>query len=267
MKLITDKKILIWDLETSPALTYTWGLYGQNIAHEYVVEPWSILCVAYKDLGGSKVNTISVFDKDNNNTSLDYRDDYLLCKKLREIVSSADILVAHNGDSFDLKMFNTRLIYHGLEPVSPYILTVDTKREAKRVLRAPSHSMDFLCRYFGIGSKIRTDKYLWLDIISKDSSDLEKEKAMNKMVKYCAHDIKVNENLYKKLMPYMKSHPNLATPNTCNCPKCNSSNVVKNGVKVNKGGISRQEYICKNCGSYFSSRLSIREAGKSLSKL
>lgn len=267
MKLNKNKKIIIWDIETSPTLSYTWGLYKQNVHHEYVLDPWSILCVAYKELGSKKVNKISVFDEDNENHDLDYRKDYLLCKKIRDVISSADILVAHNGDSYDLKMLNTRLVYHGIDPISPNILSVDTLKEAKKILRSPSSSMDYLCRYFSIGGKIRTDKHLWLDIISRDSEDEVKIKSMNKMVKYCGNDIKINEKLYLKLLPYMKSHPNTSESNKCNCPKCNSSNYIKNGIKFSKSGIPRQEYRCGNCGSYFSSRSYSSEIGKSLSKL
>ena len=264
---LKKKNIIVWDLETSPALTFTWGLFKQNIDHDYVIEPWTILCAAYKKLGSKKVHTISVFDEDNKNKKLDYKDDYLLCKKLREVIANADIIIAHNGNSFDTKMFNTRLVYHGLEPIPPSVMTVDTMREARKILRSPSTSMNYLCRYFGIDEKIHTSKHLWLDIVFPDSPSLARKSAMNKMVKYCAQDIKVNEKLYMKLLPYMKAHPNLADANTHNCPKCNSDNTVRNGIKRNRSGLARQEFKCNGCGSYFSSRLSEREVGKSLSKL
>lgn len=268
MKKNKNKKIIFWDLEISPALSFTWGIFKANIPHDYVVEPWNILCVGWKELGEDKVHSLSVFDADNMNTSLDYRDDYLLCKKLRDVINSADVIVAHNGDSFDLKMFNSRLIYHGLPPVSPYILTVDTLKEGRKVTRTLSASMDYLCRFFNAGQrKMKTDKYLWLDIVHPSSSAKEREKAMNYMVKYCKQDIKANESLYLKMLPYMKTHPNLASSNTCNCPKCDSDKTVKNGVRKSKSGIARQEHLCNNCGSYFSSRFQASEFGKSLSKL
>ena len=42
-------KILVYDLENSPLVSYTWGLYEQNVVG--VQKDWYIMSFAYKWLG------------------------------------------------------------------------------------------------------------------------------------------------------------------------------------------------------------------------
>jgi len=116
----TNKKVIFWDVETSPALVWTFQTYKPRISHEFVEKPWSILCVCWRVQGERKVHSLSLTDYPKTYKN-DYLDDYELCRDLREVLQDADVLVAHNGDKFDLKMFNARLMYHGLEPLSHYI--------------------------------------------------------------------------------------------------------------------------------------------------
>jgi len=261
----TEQKIVFWDIETSPAKVWTWSIFNPRIPHDYIIQPWVILCACWKVHGENKVHTLKL--NQYAGYSKDHMDDYQLCKDLRDVLKDVDILVAHNGDKFDLKMFNARLMYHGLEPISHYIQTIDTLKEFRKVGRAPSSSLDFLGRYFGVGRKIHTDKYLWLDAIEDEGTTASRGRALDKMGKYCVQDVNLLQKVYKKMLPYIKTHPNLASPHTENCPKCNSSNIYKNGVRRNKGGVLRQEYRCNNCGSYFRGRYSLTDIGKSQSAL
>ena len=74
-----------------------------------------MLSFSYKWLGERK--TISV---GRNNFS-----EEALVLRLRQLFDEADIVVAHNGNSFDIKMRNAKFIEFGLTPPSPY-KSIDT---------------------------------------------------------------------------------------------------------------------------------------------
>ncbi len=76
----------------------------------------------------------------------------------------------------------------------------------------------------------------------------------DKMTSYCGQDLRVMEEVYLRLRPYVKNHPNLAIyedfPGDAitRCPKCMSANIVKNGYQTSN--ISKfRKYRCSDCGN------------------
>ena len=129
-------KVLLYDLETSPRLTYNWGEYEQNALG--VKEESYILCYSYKWLDEKKTHVVSLDDfplykKDKSN-------DRELVKKLHELQDSADVIIGHNSGSFDDKWSNKQFINHGLPPVSPYV-SIDTLKMARRFFRFDSNAL------------------------------------------------------------------------------------------------------------------------------
>ena len=116
-------KILLLDIENSPNLAYVWGKYQQDVVQ--FEREWFILSYAYKWLNDTKVQAKAlpdykkVFKKDSTN-------DEELLKDLWKILNEADIIIAHNGDEFDIKKINARFVFHGLTPPAPY-KTIDTQ--------------------------------------------------------------------------------------------------------------------------------------------
>lgn len=151
-------KIVVWDIETSPIQAWTWSLYNVNIGHKQIIKDWSIICACWKELGKGKVHYASVLG-DPKRFAKDHLDDYHVVKKLREMLEDVDILVAHNGDRFDLKKFNARLAHHGLPPIG-HILTVDTLKEARKFAKITTNRLDYLGTYFNVGNKIKVDQDL-----------------------------------------------------------------------------------------------------------
>lgn len=98
-----QSKILLLDIETSPLVSYTWGLYEQNVIKR--IKSFTILSVAYKWLGGrTKV------------LACDTLTEKQLLLKLHALMDSADVIIAHNGDSFDIRKINARFIVCNLKP-------------------------------------------------------------------------------------------------------------------------------------------------------
>lgn len=251
--------IAFWDIETAMTLvgahTSASGLYGKNLSTKYVIRDWYLLCVCLKKKGDKKVTTFTAHDSGLP------EDDYNVVKSVREYLEDVDILIAHNGDKFDMKAFNARLMFHKLPPL-PKIIQLDTLKEARKVARITSNRLDYIAFHLGIEErKIKHERDLWRDLLF-DTGDAQ---AMREMARYCAQDVVVLENVYNEMLPYMKSHPNIADCDTMNCPKCNSSNTIKHKKRRTASGIVKQQHQCKDCGSYFTPRASERE--KPLSKL
>ncbi len=251
-----SQKIIFWDVEMSLAKAgfFPNKLYRSYINLNHIIEEQKMVCICWKELGKSKVHSASILDDGDMSSDLN------VIKTFRDVVEDADILVAHNGNRFDIKLFNAKLMEHGLPPM-PKLLTVDTIKESRSVAKLISHKLDYLGDFFGVGRKIHNNRDLWRDILFNQDTD----KALSQMVRYCKQDVKLLEKVYFKMLPYMKSHPNIADFHTMNCPKCNSSDVIKHKKRISAQGILKQQYQCKCCGSYFTQRTSEKE--KSFSKL
>lgn len=235
-------KTLFLDLETAPNIGYTWQKYETNVI-EFIKERY-ILTFTVKWLDENKPITYGL--DDFAGYSKDPTSDKELCIKLWEYVNEADIIVAHYGDSFDIKVMNTRFLANGLTPPSPY-KTVDTKKEASRRFGFLSNSLNDLCQFLGIGKKHATGGFkLWKDCMAGDP------KAWKTMKKYNKIDVLLLEELYLKLRGWMKTHPNVAVlddKDRCACQFCGSKNTQKRGKTFSKY-TKYHRIFCKDCGSW-----------------
>lgn len=237
----TKAKVLIFDIETTPNLAYVWGKWQQDVIR--FQSEWEMLSFSYKWLGERK--TISV---GRNNFS-----EEALVLRLRQLFDEADVVVAHNGNSFDIKMCNAKFIEFGLTPPSFY-KSIDTKLVAKRYFRFNSNKLDDLGNILGLGRKIDTGGFdLWLGCMNNDKASWKKMLAYNKQ------DVVLLEKIYLKLRPWIDNHPgiNIIEGKPDACPKCGSGPLHARGTKHTKT-TTVQRYQCQNCGGWCQSRKSQR---------
>lgn len=236
-------KILIWDIETSYNIATTFSLFPKYISHDNILQDWYIICAAWKWLGDTKTHVITTLDDQGDNA--DHKNDIRVVEKMRSLLLEADVVVHHNGDKFDLKKLNTRLIYHRLDPLPTKLTTVDTLKAAKKTFAFSSNRLDYLGAYLGLGRKLHTDSSLWMDSLKGDV------KAINKMAKYNKQDVDLLEAVFNVMRPYIKM-PNLAaqdaTTDLC-CNDCSSSSVQKRGYLFFAAG-KKQRYQCTECGKW-----------------
>ena len=238
-------KIFIFDIENSPNISYTWGMYEQNVID--FKQEYYILSFAYKWLGEKTTKAYSL--PDFKTYKKDKTNDKELMKVLWKLLDEADIVVGHNSDRFDIRKTNARFIAHGMTKPSPY-KTVDTLKAARKYFFFNSNKLSHLCTNLGIGQKISTGGFgLWLKCMDGDM------KAWKKMVRYNKHDVTITEKLYLTLRPWIENHPNRALMDGKEraCPTCSSPKVIKNGFVYSRVGIY-QKWICKNCGAWPQSR-------------
>lgn len=238
---MTKTKILLFDIETAPNVSYTWGKWQQDVIK--FQKEWYMLSFAYKWYGDDKVHAFGLPDfklykKDKYN-------DKELVKKLHELFNEADIIIAHNGDEFDIKKSNARFIYHGLTPPSPF-KTIDTKKVAKRYFNFNSNSLNDLGGYLQVGNKVPTGGFdLWLGCMAGN------KKSWATMIEYNKQDVSLLEEIYTVFRPWMHNHPNvniLDEVTNC-CPACGSNKLVKEGFGFN-ANTKYQRYSCKKCGKW-----------------
>jgi DNA polymerase elongation subunit (family B) len=240
-------KILLFDEETAPSLGHYFDLWKEgNIV--WTVTDWYMLSVAYKWLGDSKVHCLALPDFKGYKPGSE--DDSQLIKALWKLFDEADILIAHNGDQFDIKKANARFAYYNLPPPSPY-KTVDTLKIARRYFNFTSNKLDELGNYLGYGRKlVHTGFHLWRGCMAGDPE------AWKKMIAYNKRDVVLLEQIYRHFLPWITNHPNTAIMSDLpeGCPNCASPHLKKEGLSYTKAG-KRQQYSCKDCHAWSSGPL------------
>lgn len=239
-------KIGIFDIETSPNIGAYFNLYQEgNIV--WTEEHWHIMSFAIKDLHSNKVICWAL--PDFKLYKKDKRNDIEVVKKLWDIFNEYDVLIAHNGQAFDMKKVMARFIFHKMKPPKP-CQQVDTKLVAKRYFKFDSNKLEDLADYLGIGRKLATEKGLWEKCRKGDI------KAWSYMKKYNIQDVVLLEKVYLAMLPFIQNHPNMALMmgQRVACPNCGSNKMYKVKDRPTRTGWKRQ-FQCQECASYHTSPL------------
>lgn len=185
-KILYEKgRILIYDIETSPNLGWFWTAgYNQDITADQILKERAIICVSYKWLGEDQVYNIA-WDKDQN--------DKFLVEQFIEVLNEADLIVAHNGDRFDLKWLRTRALIHGL-PMLPKYNQFDTLKIARSKLKLNSNRLDYISKILGFTGKKKTSPGLWKRVCFENNRE-----ALVEMLDYCDEDVRQLENVFNQL--------------------------------------------------------------------
>lgn len=248
---IKEPVVLSLDYETSPQKGYFFGsIWETNIIE--VIEHTSILCVGYKfDDGPVKI----IGQNDFKGYKKGILNDEALVRFFAPILKKADVVSAHNGDNFDIKVFNTRLLAYGLDPV-PVSKTFDTKKIARNMFSLPSNKLDDIADFLKIGRKLNTYKKLWFDCEKGD------KQAWKYMKKYCGMDVSLQYEVLKRILPFAKQTGDFIFVNpdgiTCPNPLCLSTHMTNSKNRIVKGGYKKQ-YQCQDCGSYFTNNKVIKK--------
>lgn len=238
-------KIYLIDVETAPKLAYVWRFFKENIGAKQVLDHGHIMSFAAKELGSDFV----IYHENRG------ADDKNITQRLIEVLDDADIIVAQNGDKFDLPTINGRALVHGLKPPSPY-KTVDTLKVAQKEFKFEKNSLEYLAIILGCAPKEQHKKFpgweLWLECLRKN------EEAWEEMRTYNIQDVLTLEEIYLKMRPWIRNHPNVAVvdePVQESCPKCGSVHIKRRGFTTTSVG-KYKRYRCDDCGGWSRSRFS-----------
>lgn len=241
---MAEPRIVFYDIETTHNLAAIFRLYDDFTSHENIIQERYIVCAAWKVLGEEKVHAVSTLDNPKLYKADPHNDRHVV-ETLHRVLGEADVIVGHNGDAYDIKFTEGRMIAHGLPPLPP-IPSIDTLKIAKSRLLLNCNKLDYIARYLGLGRKVKTDNSLWLRILKGDKA------AIREMVSYNKHDVILLEKVFLKLRPYAANYINRQLFGLTGCPRCGSTHVQSRGTHK---AISRtyQRFQCQKCFGWFRS--------------
>jgi hypothetical protein len=257
---MSKPKVLVVDIETSPIISYTWGLWDQNVALNQIQTDWNVLSVAAKWLGDP---ASKVMYKDQRNAK-DVHDDTDLLKWIWKLLDEADIVLTQNGNQFDTKKLNARFVLSGMQPPSSY-KKIDTLVLAKKYFAFTSNKLEYmsnkLCTKY---KKLKTKQFqgfdLWKECLAGN------KKAWQEMEQYNKHDVLALEELYTKLQAWDTSlNFDLYDDGEVTTCKCGGKHFQRRGFYYTASG-KFQKYRCMACGAETRSKQNLfsKEKKKSL---
>lgn len=242
-KKIKNVKILLFDIETAPMICYAWSKYQTPISDGQIVQDWFIISWSAKWLFDDKVFNMAVTPKEAKEAN-----DRRVVEGLWQALHDADIVIAHNLKKFDKKKAQTRFLKYRLGMPSHY-REIDTLLTARKEFKISSNRLDYLAEWLGFEGKLDTPKGLWNDCMKGD------QQALKDMVKYCDQDVRVLEDVYLELRPWITNHPNinLFTGSLESCKACGSQDLKPHGEYTTTVHIY-EAFKCGDCGSVHRSR-------------
>lgn len=226
-------RILTIDIETSPNLVYAWGLWDQNIGVSQLVEPSRVLCVAAKWYGDQRV---LFFDERGGRGEM--------AGAVWDLLDQADIVVGYNHEQFDLPHLHREFILAGLLPPSP-AQQIDLLRVNRRRFKWVSNRLGYVADSLGIGEKLETGgQSLWSAVLAGD------EKAWAKFRRYNIQDVRLTEQLFDVLAPWIKlPHRGQWTGRMSCCYSCGSADLLVVGVVYGRA-VAYPKAQCAGCGAW-----------------
>jgi DNA polymerase elongation subunit (family B) len=250
-------RILFLDIETLPHHAAVWGLWGQNVGIKQIIKPGRTTCAAWKWGSDKKVDFAAEWQPMEERSDWFSYKDFL--KKLHRVLDEADIIVTYNGKRFDIPTLYKEFVQHDLPPPAPFH-HIDLYQTARRQFRWASNKLDFVCQQLGLGSKVHhKGQELWTDV------EAGCPKAQRVMEKYNRGDVILLERLYKRLLPWIKSHPSLSllgerteAPESPVCPSCGGHHLQHRGYRTTKTRRYKR-FQCNDCGSWSSETIADKD--------
>lgn len=236
-------RVLFYDLETSLQLAAIFALaHNDYISPDSLVSERYVICASWQWEGEKEIHSVSVLD-DPKRYKRNPHDDTYVVTKFREVLAQADTIVAHNGDNFDKRYIDTRILVHGLDPLPP-INSVDTYKVAKSKFYLNSNSLNYIGKLLKVGEKIKTSPGLWMRVLNGEAA------AVKEMTVYNIADIKLLKKVYDKLKPYISTQLSKEFFGDVGCPRCGSSKIQARGIHraITK---EYQRWQCQSCSGWF----------------
>lgn len=177
---------------------------------------------------------------------------------LYTVLDEADLVLHYNGKKFDIPYIQRTLLEHNYIPPSPFH-QLDLYLIARSTFSFPSLKLDYISQHLNLGSKHKHEGFdLWKKFMEEDDT------AHKTMKEYNIQDVLLVEALYKKVLPWIKTHPSHALYNHEEgtvCTNCGSDRVIKNGIETTLL-MAYQRYRCQECGTNLRGRVNVVDKEK-----
>jgi hypothetical protein len=246
-KINTSAKVLILDIETAPISAYVWGIWNQNVGTHQIQSDWFCLTWAAKWLFEDKVYSAKLKPKE-----VLEQNDKRIIEGIWRLVNEADIVIAHNGEKFDMPKLNSRFIINGLNPPLPY-QQIDTLKHIRRQFGFTSNKLDYVNKLLNLERKKETNFELWERCMKGNAN------ALSEMEAYNVQDVRILEETYLLIRAWIKPHPNMGLfildEKEHRCPNCGSNDLEVMGKNYNTTANVYELMRCSNCGASSRKRL------------
>lgn len=224
-------KVLSLDLETKPALVYTFQAYDTNIMPDQVIDPGGVMCFAAKWVGQKGM----VFASEWTHSRKD------MLQILYDLLDEADAVLTYNGNRFDLPKLQGEFLLAGMKPPAP-VTSIDVLKTVKK-MGFMINKLAFIGPLLNLGSKLKHEGFgLWRSVMEGDAA------AQRRMERYNKQDVTLLEKLYLRVKPYIIDHPHLGDGQGL-CGSCGSDHLQQRGWRRSKF-FKTQRLQCVDCGSW-----------------
>jgi uncharacterized protein YprB with RNaseH-like and TPR domain len=229
-------KILFLDIETKPAIVYSWGMFDQNHSVDQVISDPGTICFGAKWQGESKVQMFSDWEHGHEE----------MVRQAHRLFTEADAIVTYNGDRFDIPRLQGEFLLAGLPPPPP-VTSIDVYKTIKKMGYLSSKLAYIAPRLVGEGKLSHDGFAMWVGVMNGD------EKMQRKMGRYCAIDVRRLEEVYDRIKAYIANHPHMGETGSEACGACGSRDLVTVGAKRSKS-FQTARVQCRSCGSWQSGK-------------
>ena len=225
-------KTLLLDIENSPEEVRVYDPARiKYIGAGNLIKPGEILCFSAKWLGRPKIFFHSVHEDGR----------FLMLNRAWDLLDEADVVMTYYGRRHDIPVLNRELLLEGQPPPSPY-KQIDLYYVVRQQFGFPFKSLDYVSHQLGLKGK--TMKLGMPFLVACMEGD---EQAWRKMEKYNKQDVRLLEELYEFLQPWVKGHPSHGAHEGADCcPKCGSFALERRGYSLTAQG-KYQRFRCQKC--------------------
>lgn len=231
-----NPRILVVDIETKLINIRAFGIRDQHITLNQIVDiqesARGIHCIGWKWLNERKCHVLSEWEHGY----------YGMIEGIRDRLNEADAALGFNHINFDMKKMEGQFALLGMEYPQPPT-NIDIFKTVRQ-MGFPSSKLDYIAQAFQIGRKVEHPGYKMWDAALDGCP-----KAQAMMTRYCKGDVRLTEDVYHRLRPYIKNHPHLKDNPGNNCAKCGSGNVTSQGWKRTVH-FRVQSLKCNACGGW-----------------
>lgn len=225
------------DIETAPALVYSFSAFKTNIGYNQVVEPPRIIAFSAQWKGARSVQFYSEYHHSREE----------MLDALHALLDEADVVVTYNGDSFDLPWIEGEFIAEHMKPPSP-VMKVDLYKVIKKHSRWLHKKLAVVADRLVGDQKIQHQGFgLWMDCLRGDEET--KRKAWNLMRRYAKKDTALLWPIYEDLLPWIKLPHPVSRAEGLVCRNCGSDHLQRRGTAPSLQGVYPR-YQCQKCGKW-----------------
>jgi hypothetical protein len=166
--------------------------------------------------------------------------------EVHSLLCEADAVATYNGASFDIPKLTGNFLLEGLPPPPP-LTQIDIYKAVRR-MGFICNKLAYIAPLLGLGGKVKHEGLeMWIKVMAGD------EKAQRKMAKYCAGDVRLLEDVYNRVRPYVANHPRMGNVGSKACGNCGSLRMQHRGERRTKSfWVERLQ--CQNCGAWDSGK-------------